>query len=163
MHKNSPEPDPNLESLLHQELRKLPMTPPPPSLMPRVMQAIRARSHQPWWRQSLWAWPWPAQGLVLLLAVSLVGIFASCQGLLGNGLRYLFVPVVDACAKYLAISQAQQWWAGWTTWLNTTLGPNWLLYAAGIVCFAYVCCLAVGTLLVRMVQKSAHTLNSVEA
>jgi len=44
-----------LEQLVHRELRKLPELPAPETLVHRVMLAVHAKEHRPWWQRSWWS------------------------------------------------------------------------------------------------------------
>ena len=65
--------EPKLGERIQRELRQLPLVKAPTTLAPRVLAAIEARAHQPWWKRSWAAWPKWCRGLVLLLGLAAAG------------------------------------------------------------------------------------------
>lgn len=54
-------PEKDLESFIHEELRRLPGLAAPPSLIGNVQAALARQAALPWWRRSWFDWPRPAR------------------------------------------------------------------------------------------------------
>ena len=69
----------DLERLIDRELRALPPPPAPRTLLPRVMAAVDASRHQPWYSRAWRTWPigWQVASVALL-----VGVVAGAAALL---------------------------------------------------------------------------------
>jgi hypothetical protein len=142
--------DPQLERLVHQELRQLPLRKAPGTLAPRVLAAIQARAARPWWQQSWWHWPLLAQLALLGLALSIIAGFS------GGGWF-----VVNQAAVY-----SQMAWDR-VVLLGDGLAPlgnaglllydrffhPYLLYALMLAGMLYCGCLGAGTVLVRIAVR----------
>ena len=141
-----------LTSRIHRELRQLPPRKAPPTLMPRVLAAIEAQAHQPWWKKS-WA-NWPGWMRVLFLAVTLPTVVAVLYAgfLVGGGFSFgamanqvgewfgFLAPVLDLGA---ALGNA-------LVVLARSGGQVllWSLVAVGLA--AYLACFGLGTFCYRV-------------
>jgi hypothetical protein len=85
-----PHDEQELEHLIHQTLRALPLRKAPPSLESRVLAGIAARQAQPWWRQSFVHWPLAARVGFLALA----GGLAAGLALLGTTGSINLLPAI---------------------------------------------------------------------
>ena len=140
-------PDPQLEALIQRELNNLPGISAPATLLPRVLQAIRAQSVRPWWQQSWAAWPAQIQ-TVSLATLTLVALALS----VGGGWAWhgaSLSPTANGWREALP--------ALGNTVVNTALslfrhaGTAWLLAGLTAVTLMYLTCVGVGTLCVRLV------------
>ncbi len=139
--------DPQFEALIQRELNNLPEISAPATLVPRVLDAIRAQAARPWWQQSWAAWPRQIQTASLALlavvavALSLAGGWAS-QGTSVPPLAGGWRDAMPALGETL---------------LNTALslfrhaGTTWMLVGLAVVMLMYLTCVGVGTLCFRLV------------
>jgi len=151
-----PEFDPELESLLDVELRKLPPISAPASLLPKVLSAIAARAQLPWWQHAWWDWPLTAKAAFLLLALAIVGAFSGGGVMLDEGVSNYSQQVVER------ISPVTSLWDTVVTVLNAgrslveKMGQSlFLLYAAIFIGLLYLTCLGLGTVCVRYALRRA--------
>jgi hypothetical protein len=70
-----PDNEQELEQLADAELRQLPLPRAPQTLLTRVMQAVEAASHRPWYARAWFTWPWWSK------AASLAAVAAVAYGL----------------------------------------------------------------------------------
>jgi hypothetical protein len=144
--------DARLEARIHAALSQLPPVEAPLTLIPRVLAAIHAHAHLPWWKRSWPAWPRSIQcGVLSALVVSSGAIaygvwvlneaFASSQTVSGLT-RWLpdFGPLVTTVSAIgragLAVVQAG----------NSSL----LWVSAACLAAAYLTCVALGTVCYRL-------------
>lgn len=145
--------DPKLESLLDEELKKLPPVAAPASLLPNVMSAIAARAQLPWWERAWWDWPLTAKAAFLLLALAIVGAFSSGGVMLDAGVSNYSQQVVERFGPLASL------WETVLTVLNVLrslvekIGQPVLLYAATLIGLLYLACLGLGTVCVRYALK----------
>ena len=66
-----PDNDSELERVIDEEVKRLPLPRAPGTLLPRVMQAVEARSHRGWYARAWFTWPWWSQA-GSLAAVALI-------------------------------------------------------------------------------------------
>lgn len=73
---------------IDRELRRLPLPKAPPTLAPRVLAAIAARAHLPWWKKSWTHWPFGLRALFLgfLVAATAGLLYAGSQFAPGESL-----------------------------------------------------------------------------
>jgi hypothetical protein len=66
----------DLERLIDRELRALPPPRAPRTLLPRVMAAVEASKHQPWYSRAWLTWPigWQVASIVLLVGTVAGGV-----------------------------------------------------------------------------------------
>jgi hypothetical protein len=141
-----------LEERLDRELKELPELQAPPALAARILSAVSRRAARPWYRRSWQAWP------VSLRAASLPILLAMFGGLCWS---------VSALAHTVASAPATQKIAGelaglrliWRTLSVLSdaailsfrhLGPGFLAAVFIALVLAYVACLALGTLSLRL-------------
>jgi hypothetical protein len=146
------EPNNKLETVIQQELRRLPELSAPATLIPRVMSAIHARVALPWWRRSWWEWPMPARSAFASLAV------------ISAALLVVFVlPLLTGWTTSTSASLASPWLNGAADYLK---GLESLANAGAVVwraaaqpvilgllmvsSFLYLVCVGLGTMFVRL-------------
>jgi hypothetical protein len=141
-----------LEALMERELRRLPLRKAPSSLAPRVLAAIQARTHAPWWKRPIWTWPCSTQWLVatLIFAVLITGASVAATATTFSDLWAYWAgcqstwTVLTDCAEILLSSVAIM--------LRSIQHP-WMQIIAGTVAALYVFCLCTGTLFYRLAVK----------
>jgi hypothetical protein len=150
-----PEFDPQLESLLGAQLKRLPPIPAPASLLPKVMSAIAARAAVPWWQRAWWDWPLTAKAAFLLMAVAIAGAFSGGGVALDDGVSHYSQQVTERLGPVKSV------WDAVVTLLNVTwslvdrIGQPLLLHAAFGIGLLYLTCLGLGTVCVRYALKRA--------
>jgi hypothetical protein len=73
-----PEIDPNLERVIHEELRKLPPVKAPEALSARVLATVREQQALPWWHKSIWQWPQAMRtAFLVILAIMVAAMTGS--------------------------------------------------------------------------------------
>jgi hypothetical protein len=147
-----PEFDPKLESLIHQELRKLPELPAPPNLAPRVLAAIHARVSKPWWRQSWWNWPLAAQVAFLVIAVAIAGAFTQSGLMVDDSVRSYSQQVTEQASTLSALLDSFAPLLNAVALLWQKAQPL-LLYGLVLALGLYLACVGVGTMFVRVAIK----------
>lgn len=142
----NPTPEQELERLVDEALRRLPPRRAPATLAPRVLAAIAARQHVPWYRQPWSQWPRALQTAFFVFAAALVGgLYAGAWRLshvevTPPGWLRPFIAVADALGILLKSLLAAM----------ETLSP-WLLWGAlGVVGVSCLTTLGLGTALVRL-------------
>ena len=144
-------PDQDLETFIHQELRRLPLVEAPGSLIANVQATVQRQQSLPWWQRSWFSWPRPwrlaSVGAFLILAVVLCLVpwwmeswmppaeAAAGPWLTQLGNLWSFLVSVGSAAALLA------------RWLADS---PWLWLAAAVTTLAYISCIAAGTLFVRV-------------
>ncbi|MCL5097668.1 MAG: hypothetical protein M1608_09100, partial [Candidatus Omnitrophica bacterium] len=63
-------PESELTAWLESELRQISNLKAPPTLAPRVMRLIQARSRSAWWRQPFWDWSFQARAAFIGVLVA---------------------------------------------------------------------------------------------
>jgi hypothetical protein len=150
-----PEFDPNLESLLDAELKKLPPIAAPFSLVPNVMAAIAARARLPWWQRAWWDWPLTAKAAFLLFALAIAGAFSGGGVMLDEGVSNYSQQVVERLGPITNL------WQAVLTILNAVgsvvdkIGQPLLLHVGIFVGLLYITCVGLGTVCVRYALKRA--------
>jgi hypothetical protein len=68
-------PHVDLERIVHEELRALPLPAAPPTLLPRVIAAVHAWAERPWYARAWFTWPlaWQMASAAALLALVAAG------------------------------------------------------------------------------------------
>lgn len=149
--------DPELESLVGAELKKLPCPPAPRALIPRVLALVEARARLPWWQRTWWDWPLAAKATFLLLVLAVAGFMSERGLILGDaGTQYSEsvtrkLDLVSAFWNLLLVfvNVAEALWA--------TLGQPYLLYLVAIALVAYLVCIGAGTLFLRVAAQRLKT------
>jgi predicted lysophospholipase L1 biosynthesis ABC-type transport system permease subunit len=140
---------------LDRELKSLPDLRAPPTLAPRVLAAIAARSSCPWYRQSWSAWPVGVRILatvvvLLAAAASVLGwaslvrtpdLFGAAEEVVSD-VFYLAGAIVNLVGLVLTAV---------ATSLSRACGP-FLIGLAAVLIAMYLCCLGCGTLLYRLAR-----------
>lgn len=139
-----PEPEDQLTSALHHELRQLPLHSAPAELLPRVIAALAAAGRPAWWERSWFEWPRAARRLSGLAAGLAVATLAGIT---------LLVMNQDVLLR-LAGSVAEAWGVAGT--LGNALMvmgrsvPAAALISGGVLLAAsYLCTIALGTVFFR--------------
>lgn len=148
--------DKKLEDYIQQQLNRLPELEAPPTLVPRVLKAIEARQHLPWWRQSIFNWPRPAQAVAFIL-FAMLPVAVLMVGQWGWAQFY---------TSALALEQVERWvrmFRGMSDVLQTLTnalalvvrspGQTWLWAGAAIATVMYLSCVGLGTACVRIVLR----------
>jgi hypothetical protein len=136
----------DLGALVNTKLEQLPTPKAPPTLLPRVLQAVREWAERPWYARAWLTWPvgWQAASLLslVLLVGAVVWIWPDVQAAVGTA-----APQLAAWLRIVSRVEATTH-AGRVVW--------WVLLApvaAVIVVFTMVMCalgVAVGTMLNRV-------------
>jgi hypothetical protein len=69
------DPDADLAALVQRELEQLPVPRAPETLLPRIMQAVKALPSGPWYGRAWFTWPWQWR-LASIAAVAVAGLGA---------------------------------------------------------------------------------------
>lgn len=142
----------NLEAWLDAQLRQLPDRPAPASLAPRVMTALAARAHRPWYARPWLEWPRYARAMSLLAVSFVLGALTyatlhfsefAAAGTVGARLNVWLAPLEAIWAAGLAVCEAlgllKQQVSVWV-WIG--------LGALGTLMYAV--CVGLGTVLYRL-------------
>lgn len=153
-------PDP--ESWLDEQLRGLPDLPAPPTLIPRVMVALREREARRaiWWQQAWWEWPRGAQAasLVLLsLAIGLLGwtYLEVREAVLAS---YWQHAVGEWRAQFAPLLRVGHALGGVVATLARHLTGTVGMVLLGTLIGLYLACIALGTLLFRLLRPQPAAL-----
>ncbi|MGC8990544.1 MAG: hypothetical protein ACP5MD_10505 [Verrucomicrobiia bacterium] len=142
---------------LDRELKSLPDHRAPPTLVPRVLAAIAARSTCPWYRRSWSTWPagvrLAATAVVLVAAAASVlgwADFARTAGLFGAAADVVsdVFYLADAIVNLVVLVASAV-----ATGLGRAYGP-FLIGLAAVLIAMYVCCIGCGTLIYRLARIS---------
>jgi F0F1-type ATP synthase membrane subunit c/vacuolar-type H+-ATPase subunit K len=147
-----PEFDPKLEAFVHQELRKLPDLPAPPTLASRVLAAIRARENKPWWQQSWWNWPLAAKAAFLVMAVAIAAAFTHSGWIVDDSVRSYSQQVTEQASTFSAFLDHFQPLLNAFVVLWQKAQP-FLLYALAVGLVLYLASVGVGTMFVRVALR----------
>ena len=146
-----------LEALIHRELRQLPERPAPATLVHRVMLAVHARARRPWWERSWVAWPLGLQIIslaVLLASAALVSYFlGSASG--GVNVTSMSSKLVESFAWLKPIWEIVAALIGAATVILRVSGQQFLLIGGAVIALAYVTCVGLGTVCVRVALRKA--------
>lgn len=151
----TPSPESELEQAIDRALRALPERAAPPTLIPRVMEAIARRQALPWWRKSFGFWPVGARMGFLALTTSLAALLLYFGAGLSVGAS--LGALTDEAAQLVALLDGV-----WS--LATALGGaavalarsagGWFLWGAAAVAGAcYLTTLALGTYCYRLAAQ----------
>jgi len=146
-----------LEQLIHRELRRLPPLKAPETLVHRVMLAVHEKQRAPWWQRSWLAWPVGMQVSSLLILLVSAGIVSYLLGAAWDGVNVLSVwQRVTASFAWL-----RPFWEIASAVANTVAvvfraaDQRLLLAGVGVVVAAYLACVGLGTVCVRLAFKRA--------
>ena len=144
------EPEPNLETSIHRQLRALPEKPAPATLIPRVMAVIEARARQ-WWRQPWLDWPRAAQVISSAALLIILGVASWWSYAEGPAMEVEQVPetLLDRFPLVEAI------WGFCASLINGLLAvvqanQTWVMYGLMIVFLMYLACIGIGTAFFRV-------------
>jgi hypothetical protein len=136
-----------LETLIHQELRKLPARRAPASLAPRVLAAIHAREQQASWQRPWIAWPFKVRlifGSAAMISAALFVFF---------GFEFLSGNLSKASDSFAFLSPLWEvlWALGQATLLLVrSINQALLLAVFAVIFLMYLACLAIGTACFRV-------------
>lgn len=141
-----------LEELIHRELSKLPDRSAPDSLIPRVLDKIRARAQKPWWQRPWTQWPMGVQVASLPLMFASVGLTVFGLSILWKMLTVesaleSFADRFDSLSPILDVVTAL---GNAVLLLGRAVGEQWLLAALLVPFGMYAACVGLGTLCYRM-------------
>ena len=146
------DPENNLEQEIGRALRQLPLRRAPATLLPRVLAAIQAHAHQPWWQRPLATWPRWMQVITLVLSVGIASLLAWG---IGQGIQAVdFAAAGKAVGSFL--DRFEFVWTATTATGNAFLlvlsktHPIFLCAAGALCVIAYTSCVGMGTLLYRL-------------
>src|SRR5688572_14402503 len=139
----APEIDPNLERLIHQELRKLPTVKAPEALSARVLATVRAREALPWWQQSIWNWPVYARTVFLIVLAVAVAAMTGSTWWAGEVAANYSSP-----ATQILGTLGNAFLVLWRSLLQ-----NVVLFGLAFTGMLYLFCLGAGTMFVRVAVK----------
>jgi hypothetical protein len=150
--KTNEEYEKKLETFIQDQLKQLPDREAPASLIPRVLAAIEARRHLPWWHHPLFAWPLPVQRacVAVLAMLPVVAVW------FGNALAvelYRRMPESPIGAWWQSIRTSAETLAplgNAVSLVVQSLGQPWVLGAAALIGVMYLVCIGVGTACVRV-------------
>jgi hypothetical protein len=147
--------EPDLETIVHRELRRLPGPRAPQTLLPRVMNAVQALAERPWYTRAWVTWPlgWQVASVLALTAIVAGG------ALLLPHARSAVTTVAAALGTDDVTTVSQQvaeTTSGAAILWRTLLEPL-LSYVFGIVVLMVLACVAFGAALNYVViEKAAH-------
>ena len=144
----------DLERLVDRELRALPAPRAPRTLLPRILAAVDASVHRPWYSRAWLTWPaaWQAASVVLLLAA--VGGGAMLLPSVQEAMKALtFVADVQGDVAETARDVEVATTAVRVLW-NALLAPV-VPYAFGLVLLMCAACAVFGTALNHLVFGKA--------
>jgi hypothetical protein len=146
-------PDPDLETRVDRQLRRLPAPRAPQTLLPRVMSAVQAWTERPWYTRAWVTWPlgWQIVSVAVLAAIVAGGalLLPRAQSGLATVAAAFSTNDVTAVSQQVAetTSSARILW-------RTLLEPL-LTYVFGIVVLMVLACVAFGTALNYVVIEKA--------
>ena len=141
-----PEIDPNLERVIHQELRKLPPVKAPDALLGRVLASVRVEAALPWWRKSIWQWPHAARTAFLVVLAVIFTAITSGTWWAGDVAAKGAEVLSDSTQPLIPLSNA--FLVLWRTVLQ-----NVVLFALAFTGMLYLLCLGAGTMFVRFAVR----------
>jgi hypothetical protein len=147
--------DPQLEKVIDQELKKLPLQAAPLGLATGVMAAIQARAARPWWQQSWAHWPLGPQVAFVAVTLGLAGGVAGGDWMLRGHTQNLWQMILQRGSDSAG---AMQDWLPDLSWTNGVAGwldSTWMTYGGIGLGLIYLCSVAAATLCVRLVLKRA--------
>lgn len=144
-----------LERVIHRELRGLPEPKAPETLVHRVMLAVHARERAPWWQRSWLAWPFGFQLVSLIVLLFSAGLVSYLLGAAWDGVNVasIWQRVIASLAWLQPFAEVATALANAVVIICRAANPLWLLGAAGIIAAAYLVCIGLGTVCVRVAFK----------
>lgn len=146
-----------LEELIHRELRQLPERPAPATLVHRVMLAVHARAKRPWRERAWVSWPLGLQMISLAVLLASAGLVSYFLGAVWNGVSVTSISsgLIESFAWLKPIWEMVAALIGAVTVIVRVTGQQFLLIGAAVVALAYVTCIGLGTVCVRMALHKA--------
>jgi hypothetical protein len=145
-------PRADLEQLVHDDLRRLPMPLAPITLLPRVLAAVQHWTLRPWYQRAWFTWP---IGWQVISLAALVG-FVGAAVVISPAAEYALAATLGARTASLSASIAQM--AGHAETLAAAARIIWRSLGAPLAPYAFVvvalmgaACAAFGTALNRVV------------
>jgi len=143
-----------LEKAIHRELRGLPELKAPETLLHRVMLSVHERERARW-RRSWMNWPFGLQAGSLIVLLFSAGLVSYLAGAAWDG--------VNAASMWqravMSLAWLQPFWEILVAISNTILvvlraaNQNLILIGAGALVLAYLMCVGLGTVCVRIAVK----------
>jgi len=141
----------DLEQVVHDELRRLPVPAAPSTLLPRVLAAVQEWSMRPWYQRAWFTWPLGWQVISLAAMVGLAGagvvMFPTAEQALVTAMAARMAVVTAALQSVLGHAEVAVA-AGRIVW--RALGEPLVPYAFGVVLLMFLACVAFGTALNRV-------------
>jgi hypothetical protein len=141
-----PEVDPNLERVIHQELRKLPPVKAPTALLGRVLASVRVEAALPWWRKSIWQWPHGARTAFFIVLALIITAITSSTWWAGDVAARGADALNQSTQSLMPLGNA--FLVLWRTVLQ-----NVVLFALAFSGMLYLLCLGAGTMFVRFAVR----------
>ena len=142
----------DLERWAQRELRGLPLVSAPSTLVPRVLAALEARAHLPWWQCSLWTWPLAARAAFFVMALATIGALAY----FGRGLGESWSTESLAETAQAKLGVLAPLWSLLAALVNAaatmvdSLGPNARWIGVGLAVAMWFACVGIGSLCYRV-------------
>ena len=147
----------DLQQIVHRELQRLPLTPAPETLLPRVMAAVEAWARRPWYQRAWLTWPRPWQVLSLAALVALLAGAALLLPGVDNAAGGYAAKLAGGLGERLSVVGKNA-----ATGMNTALvlwralGQPVVVYALALVTLMFLACVTFGTALTRMTLKQVR-------
>ncbi|MBC8002121.1 MAG: hypothetical protein H7X97_05995 [Opitutaceae bacterium] len=155
-----PEPDNDLERLIHRELRGLPDLPAPKQLSASVMVKIAAREQRAWWRQPWLNWPLPMRVVSMTLSLSMLALAGW----------WTLEAWTSASAAIETANRSSVMLVNLRDWVGTlgdfgeqaisALPRSYMFIGAGVLAGLYLACIGLGTVFFRLLFQPREELTS---
>lgn len=146
-----------LEALIHRELRQLPERPAPATLVHRVMLAVHARAKRSWWERSWVSWPLGLQMISLAVLLASAALVSYFLGAASDGVNVTSISskLVESFAWLKPVWEIGTALVGALSVVLRVTSQQFLLIGGAVVALAYVTCVGLGTVCVRMALHKA--------
>jgi len=146
-----------LERAIHRELRGLPEVKAPETLVHRVMLAVHARERAPWWQRSWLTWPFGFQLCSLVVLLVSAGLVSYLVGAAwdGMGASSLWQRTVASFSWLQPFQEIGLALLNAILLLARAVNQNLILAGAAVVTAAYLACVGLGTVCVRVAFQRA--------
>jgi hypothetical protein len=142
----------DLETLVGRELRRLPMPRAPHTLLPRVLAAVEAWAHRPWYERAWFTWPlgWQVASIATLILIVgggavLLPTTIAVAGASASPLTGRVMADAASVAQFAEVTTNAAL-VIWRALLQPVIG-----YAFAIVLLMWLACAAFGAALSRVV------------